>query len=46
MAMSIVPGFVKDERTFSKVGFVKGKLQNKLSNYLSLYYSHVHIEVL
>jgi hypothetical protein len=37
MALTLVLGFVEDERTFSIVGFVKGKLQNKLVKHLPLY---------
>ena len=36
MAMTIVLGSVEDERAFSTVGFVKGKLRNKLGDHLPL----------
>ena len=36
MAMIIVLDLVEDEQAFSIVGFVKGKLQNKLANHLLL----------
>ena len=38
MAMTIFLGLVKDERAFSTIGFVKGKLQNKLGNHLFCVY--------
>ena len=34
--MTIALGFVKDDRAFSIVGFVNGKLINKLSDHLPL----------
>ena len=37
MAMTIVMDSVEDERAFSTVGFVKGKLRNKLGDHLPLY---------
>ena len=37
MAMTIVLGSVEDERAFSTVGFIKGKLQNKLGEHMPLY---------
>ena len=37
MAMTVVLGSVEDERAFSIVGFVKGKLRNKLGDHLPLY---------
>ena len=36
MAMTIVLGFVEDERAFFTIGFVKGKLKNKLGDYLPM----------
>ena len=36
MAMTIVLGSVEDERAFSIVGFVKGKLRSKLGDHLPL----------
>ena len=37
MAMTIILDSVEDERAFSTVGFVKGKLRNKLGDHLPLY---------
>ena len=36
MLLTLVLGFVEDERAFSTVNFVKGKLQNKLVEHLPL----------
>ena len=36
MAMTIVLGSIENERAFSTVGFVKGKLRNKLGDHLPL----------
>ena len=36
MAMTIVLGSIENERAFSSVEFVKGKLRNKLGDHLPL----------
>ena len=36
MTMTIILGSIEDERAFSTVGFVKGKLRNKLGDHLPL----------